>query len=104
MPDIREIFSTTNISGEELVLTYDNITSVGWALNRARLCWEKPEQPRCEFMILKGLQILECMNTKLYAIFDGYEQGERRLTCLKVKRRYIFDFGLHIDESLELVS
>jgi len=64
---------------------FDRMTSVGWALRQAldNEAWFDPRHgppPKC--ILVKGIQPLEFVQTKLCDLFDGYEEGERWLSLV----------------------
>ena len=86
-PTIRATCRVYNLAGEALTISYDDTKAVGWALQLAKSKWEKTEDGKYNAVLVKGLQVLKNMKTKLADLFDGYEDHQMTLSYLKVRHR-----------------
>jgi hypothetical protein len=84
-PTIRATCRVYNLAGEALTISYDDTKAVGWALQLAKSKWEKTEDGKYNAVLVKGLQVLKNMQTKLADLFDGYEDQQMTLSYLKVR-------------------
>ena len=84
-PTIRATCRVYNLAGEALTISYDDTKAVGWALQLAKSKWEKTEDGKYNAVLVKGLQVLKNMKTKLADLFDGYEDHQMTLSYLKVR-------------------
>ena len=89
-PTIRATCRVYNLAGEALTITYDDTKAVGWALQLAKSKWEKTEDGGYKAVLVKGLQVLKNMKTKLADLFDGYEDQQMTLSYLKVRPKHLF--------------
>jgi len=83
--DITGTFKIVNMAGGALHLRFDEMTSVGWALRQALDSpdpeWFKTQEERPkEGYLCKGRKVLRRLATKIYDVFDGYEEDNRVLT------------------------
>ena len=84
-PKVDGTFEIRLASGRTMTCRFDYITSVGWALRQAldNEAWFDPRHgPPPECILVKGIEPVKFVQTKLCDIFDGYEEGERVLSLV----------------------
>ena len=84
-PQIEGSFEIELLSGATMTCSYDGLSSVGWALRQAldNEQWFGPRhrpRPKCD--LIRNGHVLKGMATKIYEIFDGYADNERRLSLV----------------------
>ena len=85
LPSDYGTFEIRLFSGRSMTCRFDYMTSVGWALRQAldNEAWFDPRHgPPPECILVKGIEPVKFVQTKLCDIFDGYEEGERVLSLV----------------------
>ena len=85
LPSDYWTFEIRLFSGRSMTCRFDYMTSVGWALRQAldNEAWFDPRHgPPPECILVKGIEPVKFVQTKLCDLFDGYEEGERVLSLV----------------------